>query len=517
MQSKLYGTKLCRFCDLGSLVLLCVIMADCSIFGAGRMIMLGPISFRMAVLAMLLILSFPLIVVQFSRLIKSPYTWFLAAFAVMLMIATALGIYNQNSKTIMMTDLKGFAYFSAFLPAICVLRDRKRIHMLMNVMLYASAMLSLISIITLCLSHFAPQLYREFYCIGLERKMSAFALLATSVPRLFFNSSMYLVCGCAFSIYFQVIGSDKKIRIRYILITGIALFSLLLTYTRSIYLATFVAAGMLVVLLIFNSRRVQLWKLGVHIALSVVVLVLLLGVFRMITGADYFKSAVERLGVTTTTVTGEESSSTGEESSSTGEESSSTGEESSSTGASEQMAKSEEEEAEAPLEVPDTQEKRQDEVLDEYLRQTEDSDALRMRTKQELLQNIYQSPIIGNGLGVALESRNFENNEYIYYDFWAKMGLVGLFLYFLPFLFMVIQLFRKRGNMEILVPWFATLLGFIVFSYFNPYMNAALGILFYCCAMAVFQFIGESNYDIQEDDASASDKQRINVLWRKDR
>ena len=34
--------------------------------------------------------------------------------------------------------------------------------------------------------------------------------------------------------------------------------------------------------------------------------------------------------------------------------------------------------------------------------------------------------------------------------------------------------------------WLAVLLGYMGFSYYNPYMNASLGILFYCCTIGVF-------------------------------
>ena len=41
-------------------------------------------------------------------------------------------------------------------------------------------------------------------------------------------------------------------------------------------------------------------------------------------------------------------------------------------------------------------------------------------------------------------------------------------------------------QVRLYAPWLAVLLGFVVFSYFNPYMNAALGILFYCCTIGVY-------------------------------
>ena len=99
---------------------------------------------------------------------------------------------------------------------------------------------------------------------------------------------------------------------------------------------------------------------------------------------------------------------------------------------------------------------------------------------------IRTSPVIGHGLGAALEWRAV--NEYFYLDLTAKTGMIGLFLYFFPLLAAVIQVLKQRKAQAVAkfrtAAWVCVLMGFMAFSYFNPYMNAALGVLFYCCTLA---------------------------------
>ena len=128
---------------------------------------------------------------------------------------------------------------------------------------------------------------------------------------------------------------------------------------------------------------------------------------------------------------------------------------------------------------------------DEYNTITAESDELRARTVEEMLSNIRQSPIIGLGLGLALKIRETGYSEYFYLDMLSKTGIVGLLLYVAPLLYMVFMLLksRKMGKSQVDLAWALTaaLLGFFVYSYFNPYMNAALGILLYCCTIGACQ------------------------------
>ena len=124
---------------------------------------------------------------------------------------------------------------------------------------------------------------------------------------------------------------------------------------------------------------------------------------------------------------------------------------------------------------------------DSYKLATQKSDVLREDISKDLILMIANSPVMGNGLGATLEWREY--NEYFYLELMAKTGIIGLLLYMAPMLLSVYRVLKQRKkrwrNKVLSFTWLSVLLGFMAFSYFNPYMNAALGVLFYCCFIAV--------------------------------
>lgn len=447
------NSKLCRICDRLVMILLCVLMADCAIFGSGRFLSVGPLGFRMALFGAMLVASVPLILQQLPRLIRNRFLWLLIAFACWLALETALGIANQNSRSMLSGDIKGFAYLAAALPVLCVLNTKERIHKLMKVIMYASSVLAVITPVLIFLYNWAPRFYLWLVSFDSEHHITMFAGVSSKIPRLFYKSTPYLLCGCAFPIYFCLTRQEGRRRWHYIAIVGLSLFALLLSYTRSIYLAIGIAAAFLAVALYMTldrSRKTQLTKTIGASALSCVMLILLCSVVLQ---ANYFGYALDRLGVTF--VQGD-------------------------LGATDPAD---------PDFDPDFSGGEYDET-DKFQNDTIASDKLREETRTELIENIKTSPIWGHGLGKTLEVRNGRANEYIYLDIWMKTGIIGLALFFAPMVLLIADTVKKiktaPQTVRLRAPWIAVLLGFVSFSYFNPYMNAALGILFYCCTIGVF-------------------------------
>lgn len=446
------NSKLYRLCDKLVTVLLCVLMADCAVFGAGRSLSVGPLGFRMVLLGAIMVASVPLILGQFSKLVKNRYLWLLAAFAGWLALEAVLGIINGNSRALLAGDIKGFAYFVAVLPVLCVLNTKDRIHKLMQVIMYASAVLAVVTPVLVFLYNWAPGFFTWLVSHDSEHDITMFAAVSSKIPRLFYKSTPYFLCGCAFPIYFCLTRQDGKLRWHYAAIAGVSLFALLLSYTRSIYLAVGIAAAFLVVVLyltVERSRRVHIAKAVGASALSCV---LLIGVCSLVLQANYFGYALDRLGVTF--VQGDLGS------------------------------------VDATDPGPDLGSSEDPGETDRFQNDTIESDKFRAETMAELMENIKASPIWGHGLGKALEVRNGEANEYIYQDIWMKTGIIGLALFFGPLALLGVDTVKKLktapDSVRLYAPWLAVLLGFVVFSYFNPYMNAALGILFYCCTIGVF-------------------------------
>jgi hypothetical protein len=122
----------------------------------------------------------------------------------------------------------------------------------------------------------------------------------------------------------------------------------------------------------------------------------------------------------------------------------------------------------------DPDDKELEDEFEHYLDETKKSDELRTSTVSELIENIKASPIIGHGLGKGLMVRGNgeELNEYSYLDIMSKTGIIGLVLFILPAAYMVFSLlFKKSKKFNMAKIWMSVLLGFMVFSYFNPYIS----------------------------------------------
>lgn len=459
-------TNLYSISDKAAYVLLCVLMADCAIFGAGRTLEIGPFGFRMIVVGATMVVSLPILLRDIGKIVKNKFFWMLVAFAGWLVVQTVRGMQGGNEMAQIMSDLKGFSYFVIFLPALCVLNSKERIHTLMKVMMYATLALSGLALFLLCTYNWFPDVFLAFYKFDYNHYISGLAGVSDSVVRLFFKSSVYLLCGCAFPLYFIANTDSKKQKIGYSMIVGLSLFVLLLSYTRSIYLAVAVAAVVLVVGVVWlgeRSQRKAVWK-GIGGAL--VTFCILLVSFSLMMGTNYFSYGLERLGVSFLTLEPEVTADPTEATAQT-------------------------------VETTQTEPVQQEPVdsqtgTEQYQQQTIISDNIRRQTSEELWQWIKQSPLIGHGLGKTLDVREGGNNEYFYLDMLMKTGIIGLILYLMPILAMLVMLV-KRGRKDtksgiLVANWISVLLGIATSSYFNPYMNAALGVLCYCCVMAVSCF-----------------------------
>lgn len=414
-----------------SWILLCIIMIDCSIFGAGRVIMIGSLSFRMIIFGLLFCCSLPLVFKNIRFLLKNIYIKILISLAIWTGVSLIIGVINNNDIEIIISDIKGLLYFTVLPGIIYILRKYEKRVLLTKIIMYSAFVLALIVIVHLLISIFFHDNIHDIAIAELEDSFSMISVISFDMPRIFMFSEMYLVAGCAFAIYYQIVDNGKQVCFKYVVITGVCLFALLVSYTRAVYLGTAVTAIVTIAITIYyyKEARVKLFK---YVLLVTVLVAMLVSVFFVITGCNYFSYALSRS---------------------------------------------------FSIEI-----EKLDENANEFNKETALSDNLREETANELAEKIKEHPFVGNGLGVGLECRNGGTSEYFFLEFWSKCGIIGLLLYLLPFFMMVRDTFkwkRCKNNLLLSGVWIAALMGFMSFSYFNPYMNAALGILFYCCAIGV--------------------------------
>ena len=444
-------------CGKLSFVLLCVLMADCCIFGAGRTIMIGPLGFRMALTALVLLVSVPVMFRDFGFLIKRKVLWLFGILAVWLLIQAVRGI--ANTPSVWATDVKGYCYFLMLVPAICVLNSRSRVHRLMKVMLYASATLAVAALLLTYWYKCNHALFVKIYFMDpQELILDLSPLIDKVVPRLYFRSTNYFLVGCAFSIYFFAT-ENGKFRWHYPVITGLCLFGMLMSYTRAVYLAAFVTAAVVTAVFMafsFRKMRIEFWK---HLIAATLVFVVITVGLGAIVGTHYIEHGIRRVVATFDT-------------------------------------------EEAPTnQVPQKTEKvvslsnvvwtaEPTEAQNNAEMMTAGSDLIRDYTLRELKEWIRMAPAFGHGLGKGVACRHDGLTEYFYHEMVMKTGVIGLLIYMLPVLWLVLSMVdRKRltkPDKLIAGCWLAVLLGFLGFSYYNPYMNASVGILYYCCTVGVF-------------------------------
>lgn len=452
--------RLSRFCDKLAWGMFCVLMADVCIFGAGKLVSVGPLSFRMILMVITTLVCLPVIIKNFVPLIKSKYTWVVGGFCVWLILTTFIGLRSQNNLSLLITDWKGFLYFLLFPTAICLIRDSRRAHYLTKVMMYSAGIMALLHILCILCYLWWPELLDKInaYAKQVHFFYISYKITDTNV-RINFLSLVCQLFGCAFSVYYQLKETQVWKRYVYVAITALCLFAIWLSYTRSIYLAAGVAALGTVAILLLRTDKAVRRKLFAHLGSGIVLFALLITVFRVGTGTNYFFYGLSR------SLVGIEQHLPSMDGAEPGES---------------------EEETFVP-----------DEDWDGLHNSTVSSDQLRGATVSDLITAIKASPVWGNGLGATIPSRPDGLNEYFFLDLCAKTGIVGLVLYLFPVGLMGWDLVRKlkarADDFGFLGIWFIIILGFVAYSYFTPCMNSSVGIMCYCCAMAVFRQAFENN------------------------
>ncbi len=125
-------------------------------------------------------------------------------------------------------------------------------------------------------------------------------------------------------------------------------------------------------------------------------------------------------------------------------------------------------------------------ILNPYIRDTIESDSIRSVTISELIELIKKSPVWGNGFGASIASRSNGLVEYFFLDLLAKTGMLGFFLYCLPFALISIRIIKRQYNdILLMITLYSGLIAFFVASFFNPYMNSSLGIAYYSFVISV--------------------------------
>lgn len=445
-------------CSQLSFGVLCLFLLECSITGGGRYWEVGPVSVRILLGGLAAVLALPELFRHLGAYLKKPSIWLTLIFVVWLAFCAWLGIRSNNRMDVLITDVKGFMWLFLIPVFVAVVRSRDRLRTLLSWVL-AGALIQAALILAVnaavVLSDNPEPLCRWLTA----RSVGLVDIVSNKLVRVFFKSSPYMIVGCVVVLFRQA--RAPKLRWRYVLAVALLFNALLLSYTRSLYgalgLTAVLSITAVLILCPAGRKRVLAFLLAAVVCFGVLVTVQ-----EFVLEGSYLSFAVSRT----------------------------IGQEVPTSWASQLRGR---------IRGDISDDKPNDAEMDRqrsYIEVTEKSDRFRQETKDGLKDCIRRSPIIGCGLGAAAASRDSGVDEYFYLDMLARTGIVGLVLYMLPFGYVVLWCLRRRSLLRECPEGAAVVCGLCTFwivTWFNPWMNAVLGIAWYAVTLSVPQALEEQN------------------------
>lgn len=445
-------------CSQLSFGVLCLFLLECSITGGGRYWEVGPVSVRILLGGLAAVLALPELFRHLGAYLKKPSIWLTLIFVAWLAFCAWLGIRSNNRMDVLITDVKGFMWLFLIPVFVAVVRSRDRLRTLLSWVL-AGALIQAALILAVnaavVLSDNPEPLCRWLTA----RSIGLVDIVSNKLVRVFFKSSPYMIVGCVVVLFRQA--RAPKLRWRYVLAVALLFNALLLSYTRSLYgalgLTAVLSITAVLILCPAGRKRVLAFLLAAVVCFGVLVTVQ-----EFVLEGSYLSFAVSRT----------------------------IGQEVPTSWASQLRGR---------IRGDISDDKPNDAEMDRqrsYIEVTEKSDRFRQETKDGLKDCIRRSPIIGCGLGAAAASRDSGVDEYFYLDMLARTGIVGLLLYMLPFGYVVVWCLRRRSLLRECPEGAAVVCGlctFWVVTWFNPWMNAVLGIAWYAVTLSVPQALEEQN------------------------
>ena len=445
-------------CSQLSFGVLCLFLLECSITGGGRYWEAGPVSIRILLGGLAAVLALPELFRHLGAYLKKPSIWLTLIFVAWLAFCAWLGIRSNNRMDVLITDVKGFMWLFLIPVFVAVVRSRDRLRTLLSWVL-AGALIQAALILAVnaavVLSDNPEPLCRWLTA----RSIGLVDIASNKLVRVFFKSSPYMIVGCVVVLFRQA--RAPKLRWRYVLAVALLFNALLLSYTRSLYgalgLTAVLSITAVLILCPAGRKRVLAFLLAAVVCFGVLVTVQ-----EFVLEGSYLSFAVSRT----------------------------IGQEVPTSWASQLRGR---------IRGDISDDKPNDAEMDRqrsYIEVTEKSDQFRQETQDGLKDCIRRSPIIGCGLGAAAASRDSGVDEYFYLDMLARTGIVGLVLYMLPFGYVVLWCLQRRSLLRECPEGAAVVCGlctFWVVTWFNPWMNAVLGIAWYAVTLSVPQALEEQN------------------------
>ena len=447
IQSISNGKKFELFSKI-SFVMLVLYFLDILLLGTGAVGRIGFFSTRILFFGLAGLFSLPLIIKDFKYLIKQPYVVVIIVFMLWVTIGAIRGVINGNSLSIIKTDIFGFLNFCILPTMVCVLKNQRRVTILLRCIVTACITMAVLAIILSFFPFFPNR--EELYQFLNDTGTAAITVMDGVSTRVFLHTaSRYFLVSYLIILAWLINSSDKKQIALGMISMGLLMVGIFMSYSRAPYAGSVLGVFTFAVLVfIFNRKKLK--RFVCLVLVSALLAVAVIGTISAVQKYNLFKPAVYRVLLSVT--------------------------------------------YEIPGTVAPGDTVVPDDVFD--IQEKEEVNLNVRQTKLNLLKDsIAKNPIFGNGLGAAIDLYS-GYVEYIYHDFVNKIGYIGLFLFFLPLLLHIGCIFKHfkanfgKEHQFMCFALFASMTYFLFISYFNPCMNTTVGISCYVLSMVI---VGENH------------------------
>ncbi len=420
-------------------LLMLVFFTDVCIFGGGRIVDFGYVSFRMIVFAAAFILSLPLVFRNRKRLAGSSFVVITVAFGAVMVIWSVYGWINGNPPENIRSDITSCLTLALLPGLLCVADDKTKAVRLADVVFYSSLVLAFaVIILQFALPHGDSQAKISLDSYLNSSQVGGFVALQTGTYRVYFRSGIFTQAAMMIGIWKFWQADALKKKILFIIFEGVLIYSWIVSYTRGFWLGLAVS----VVFVVLWQPGV-VWKCLKFALCSLLVTAVITGLSWINEGAPNVPKEVYNRFV----ITVEQS------------------------GVSENPAEQSEDPDQKGM----------------YSSNDIAAQNIRNLTKEKQLEYIRRYPVFGRGVGAYLEGLREESAvEYTYLDVLMKLGIVGAVFFALAFFVFlgkafIHRVFRPRSDAE---RSFYTLSTFIMAGYIgiavtsitNPFLISPLGI-----------------------------------------
>lgn len=414
-------------------VLTYVIIVEVILGGAGRFIAVGPLSIRMLLYGVAFFILFICVICDFKNTIykfnfRDINIKLILLFFVWIIFSAIKGyFFSKFSLHEVIGDVTGFVSLALIFLFTYVFDDKKYVKTITSVIVAAVTVQG----VALILMNFGLALgvlnYEGLNTLINDLYMGAMAWIHPGSIRIFLKSSIYLQVGFLLALGMLMKENSKKKRILLYAALIIIGYSIILSFTRGFWIAAFVTT----VLLIIKKPVNFIKPLGITIIGIIILMSLNMAAFRNVNIAYSIASRVGIIHIDTNTETG----------------------------------------------------KSKNIVSNDAVEEALD---YRIALKSHMFKQIKKTPILGSGFGIVFRDINQEvsHSEYMYYDIWVEMGLIGLLLYIGMFIAMGYKWLKIRierrdiNKSNYLDEYILAFAGVAVTTALNPFLNNPLGITY---------------------------------------